>query len=234
MLDLLCVKELLLFVSSEPLPVRSVQISDYRESPETGVVFEIDPPAGNVFSRVNISYTEGQERRSMLYKGEVWTLRLWSWTSEAVIWRLPSVSRLSQISTKERRCSSTGYRGCVTATSPSSWSLRPPCTRPPWSHTVTSHTHLYTTGQVRKQQQQQKNWKSTFSEILFSSLWRYRWWWWWCSLIRWGWGDPVTVNASSAAVSVVCVASIIQIRLSRRFLLWDLIVFIILCWEADI
>uniref|UniRef100_A0A4W6G379 protein-tyrosine-phosphatase n=1 Tax=Lates calcarifer TaxID=8187 RepID=A0A4W6G379_LATCA len=55
-------------VLTKPLPVRSVQISDYRESPETGVVFEIDPPAGNVFSRVNISYTEGQERRSMLYK----------------------------------------------------------------------------------------------------------------------------------------------------------------------
>ncbi|XP_039996615.1 receptor-type tyrosine-protein phosphatase O isoform X1 [Xiphias gladius] len=55
-------------VLTKPLPVRSVQISDYKESPETGVVFEIDPPAGNVFSRVNISYTEGQERRSMLYK----------------------------------------------------------------------------------------------------------------------------------------------------------------------
>lgn len=58
------------FVCSEPLPVRSVRISDYKESPETGVVFEIDAPARNVFSRVNISYTEGQERRSMLYKGE--------------------------------------------------------------------------------------------------------------------------------------------------------------------
>uniref|UniRef100_A0A3Q1H3B0 protein-tyrosine-phosphatase n=1 Tax=Anabas testudineus TaxID=64144 RepID=A0A3Q1H3B0_ANATE len=51
-----------------PLPVRRVQLSDYKESPETGVVFEIDAPARNVFSRVNISYTEGQERRSMLYK----------------------------------------------------------------------------------------------------------------------------------------------------------------------
>ncbi|CAK6983499.1 receptor-type tyrosine-protein phosphatase O isoform X5, partial [Scomber scombrus] len=55
-------------VLTKPLPLHSVHISDYKESPETGVVFEIEPPAGNVFSRVNISYTEGQERRSMLYK----------------------------------------------------------------------------------------------------------------------------------------------------------------------
>ncbi|XP_035003715.2 receptor-type tyrosine-protein phosphatase O isoform X2 [Hippoglossus stenolepis] len=55
-------------VLTKPLPVHSVQISDFKESPETGVVFEIEPPAGNVFSRVNISYTEAQERRSFLYK----------------------------------------------------------------------------------------------------------------------------------------------------------------------
>ncbi|XP_073336535.1 receptor-type tyrosine-protein phosphatase O [Pagrus major] len=55
-------------VLTKPLPVHTAHISDYKESPETGVVFEIEPPAGNVFSRVNISYTEGQERRSMLYK----------------------------------------------------------------------------------------------------------------------------------------------------------------------
>ncbi|XP_070848499.1 receptor-type tyrosine-protein phosphatase O isoform X2 [Chaetodon trifascialis] len=55
-------------VLTKPLPVHSAHISDYKESPETGVVFEIEAPAGNVFSRVNISYTEGQERRSMLYK----------------------------------------------------------------------------------------------------------------------------------------------------------------------
>lgn len=55
--------------SSEPLPVRSARILDYKESPETGVVFDMEPPAGTVFSRVNITYTEGQERRSMLYKG---------------------------------------------------------------------------------------------------------------------------------------------------------------------
>ncbi|XP_035474669.1 receptor-type tyrosine-protein phosphatase O isoform X2 [Scophthalmus maximus] len=55
-------------VLTKPLPVLSVQISDYRESPETGVVFQFDAPSGNVFSRVNISFTEGQERRSFLYK----------------------------------------------------------------------------------------------------------------------------------------------------------------------
>ncbi|XP_068590152.1 receptor-type tyrosine-protein phosphatase O isoform X1 [Cebidichthys violaceus] len=55
-------------VLTKPLPVHRVHISDYKESPETGVVFQIEPPAGNVFSRVNISFTEGPERRSMLYK----------------------------------------------------------------------------------------------------------------------------------------------------------------------
>ncbi|XP_070785447.1 receptor-type tyrosine-protein phosphatase O [Enoplosus armatus] len=55
-------------VLTKPLPVHRAHISDYKESPETGVVFEIEPLAGNVFSRVNISFTEGQERRSMLYK----------------------------------------------------------------------------------------------------------------------------------------------------------------------
>ncbi|XP_072310038.1 receptor-type tyrosine-protein phosphatase O isoform X1 [Eucyclogobius newberryi] len=55
-------------VLTKPLPLRSVRIFDYKESPETGVVFQIEPPPGNVFSRVNISYTEGQERRFMLYK----------------------------------------------------------------------------------------------------------------------------------------------------------------------
>ena len=52
-----------------PLPVDSATISDYREAPETGVVFEISFPPNNVFSRVNISYVEGTEPRSMLYKG---------------------------------------------------------------------------------------------------------------------------------------------------------------------
>ncbi|XP_056281405.1 receptor-type tyrosine-protein phosphatase O-like [Pseudoliparis swirei] len=55
-------------VLTKPLPVRWVQVSDYRESPETGVVFQMEPPAGTVFSRVNISFSEAAERRSMLYK----------------------------------------------------------------------------------------------------------------------------------------------------------------------
>ncbi|XP_061570376.1 receptor-type tyrosine-protein phosphatase O-like isoform X1 [Cololabis saira] len=55
-------------VLTKPLPVRSAHISDYKEAPETGVVFSIDPPSRTVFSRVNISYTEGTESRSMLYK----------------------------------------------------------------------------------------------------------------------------------------------------------------------
>nr|XP_040029331.1 receptor-type tyrosine-protein phosphatase O isoform X2 [Gasterosteus aculeatus aculeatus] len=55
-------------VLTKPLPVHTVDISDLKESPETGVVFHIESPAGNVFSRVNIGYTEGAERRSMLYK----------------------------------------------------------------------------------------------------------------------------------------------------------------------
>lgn len=49
---------------------------------------------------------------------------------------------LFQTSTRGGRCSSTGCRGCVTATSPSSWCRRPGCSRLRWSHTATSHTHL--------------------------------------------------------------------------------------------
>ncbi|XP_063762021.1 receptor-type tyrosine-protein phosphatase O isoform X2 [Eleginops maclovinus] len=55
-------------VLTKPLPVHSVHIWDYRESPETGVVFQLQPPEGSVFSRVNISYSEGEEPRYMLYK----------------------------------------------------------------------------------------------------------------------------------------------------------------------
>lgn len=58
-----------MFQPSGPLPVRSARILDYKQAPETGVVFEVEPPARTAFSRVNITYTEGQERRSMLYKG---------------------------------------------------------------------------------------------------------------------------------------------------------------------
>ncbi|KAJ3612337.1 hypothetical protein NHX12_020613, partial [Muraenolepis orangiensis] len=53
---------------TRPLAVDTALISDYREAPETGVVFEISSPANNAFSRVNISYVEGTEPRSMLYK----------------------------------------------------------------------------------------------------------------------------------------------------------------------
>lgn len=54
----------------EPLPVSSVSIYDYKPSPETGVLFEIQyPEKYNVFTRVNISYWEGKDYRTMLYKG---------------------------------------------------------------------------------------------------------------------------------------------------------------------
>ncbi|XP_026779225.3 receptor-type tyrosine-protein phosphatase O isoform X3 [Pangasianodon hypophthalmus] len=53
---------------TKPLPLESVQISDYQPAPETGVVFELRSPERNSFSRVNISYSEGREQRFMLYK----------------------------------------------------------------------------------------------------------------------------------------------------------------------
>lgn len=54
----------------EPLPVSNVSIYDYKPSPETGVLFEIQyPEKYNVFTRVNISYWEGKDYRTMLYKG---------------------------------------------------------------------------------------------------------------------------------------------------------------------
>ncbi|XP_064417100.1 receptor-type tyrosine-protein phosphatase O [Latimeria chalumnae] len=56
-------------VLTKPLPVNSVFIFDYKSSPETGVIFEIQyPEKYNVFVRVNISYLEGKQFRSMLYK----------------------------------------------------------------------------------------------------------------------------------------------------------------------
>lgn len=59
------------FPSAEPLPVTSVSIYDYKPSPETGVLFEIHyPEKYNVFTRVNISYWEGKDFRTMLYKGK--------------------------------------------------------------------------------------------------------------------------------------------------------------------
>uniref|UniRef100_A0A803SV48 Receptor-type tyrosine-protein phosphatase O n=1 Tax=Anolis carolinensis TaxID=28377 RepID=A0A803SV48_ANOCA len=56
-------------VLTKPLPVTNVFIYDYKPSPETGVLFEIQyPEKYNVFSRVNISYWEGKDYRTMLYK----------------------------------------------------------------------------------------------------------------------------------------------------------------------
>ncbi|KAJ8411137.1 hypothetical protein AAFF_G00171430 [Aldrovandia affinis] len=55
-------------VLTQPLPVESVSIHDYQPSPETGVVFEIKTAEKTIFTRVNISYLEGREQRSMLYK----------------------------------------------------------------------------------------------------------------------------------------------------------------------
>lgn len=52
----------------------NVSIYDYKPSPETGVLFEIQyPEKYNVFTRVNISYWEGKDYRTMLYKGR-WKL----------------------------------------------------------------------------------------------------------------------------------------------------------------
>ncbi|KAJ7403130.1 hypothetical protein BTVI_80364 [Pitangus sulphuratus] len=56
-------------VLTKPLPVSNVSIYDYKPSPETGVLFEIQyPEKYNVFTRVNISYWEGKDYRTMLYK----------------------------------------------------------------------------------------------------------------------------------------------------------------------
>ncbi|XP_075704953.1 receptor-type tyrosine-protein phosphatase O-like [Rhinoderma darwinii] len=56
-------------ILTKPLPVSRVLIHDYKPSPETGVVFEVYyPEKFNVFTRVNISYWEGSNFRTMLYK----------------------------------------------------------------------------------------------------------------------------------------------------------------------
>ncbi|XP_075066960.1 receptor-type tyrosine-protein phosphatase O isoform X2 [Mixophyes fleayi] len=56
-------------VLTKPLPVSKVFIYDYKPSPETGVVFKVQyPEKFNVFTRVNISYWEGSNFRTMLYK----------------------------------------------------------------------------------------------------------------------------------------------------------------------
>ncbi|XP_059366496.1 receptor-type tyrosine-protein phosphatase O isoform X3 [Carassius carassius] len=55
-------------VLTKPLPLDSVEMSDYSLAPETGVVFQIRSPDRNIFTRVNISYMEGRQPRYMLYK----------------------------------------------------------------------------------------------------------------------------------------------------------------------
>ncbi|XP_077324710.1 receptor-type tyrosine-protein phosphatase O isoform X3 [Lithobates pipiens] len=56
-------------VLTKPLSVSQLSVHDYKPSPETGVVFEVKyPEKFNVFSRVNISYWEGNNFRSVLYK----------------------------------------------------------------------------------------------------------------------------------------------------------------------
>lgn len=56
-------------VCSEPLPLDAVHVSDFGPAPETAVVFHISSPEKNIYTRVNISYTEAHHRHYMLYKG---------------------------------------------------------------------------------------------------------------------------------------------------------------------
>uniref|UniRef100_A0A672NZC3 Protein tyrosine phosphatase receptor type O n=1 Tax=Sinocyclocheilus grahami TaxID=75366 RepID=A0A672NZC3_SINGR len=51
-----------------PLPLDSIEMSDYSPAPETGVMFQIRSPDRNIYTRVNISYMEGRQPRYMLYK----------------------------------------------------------------------------------------------------------------------------------------------------------------------
>ncbi|KAK7150149.1 hypothetical protein R3I94_009456 [Phoxinus phoxinus] len=55
-------------VMTRPLPLDSVEVSDYGPSPESAVVFEMRSPDRSVFSRVNITFSEGRQQRYMLYK----------------------------------------------------------------------------------------------------------------------------------------------------------------------
>ncbi|XP_051544364.1 receptor-type tyrosine-protein phosphatase O-like isoform X1 [Myxocyprinus asiaticus] len=55
-------------ILTKPLPLDRVEISDYAASPETGVLFHISSPERNIYTRVNISYSEGRQQRFMLYK----------------------------------------------------------------------------------------------------------------------------------------------------------------------
>ncbi|XP_057180744.1 receptor-type tyrosine-protein phosphatase O isoform X1 [Triplophysa rosa] len=53
---------------TEPLPLDAVHVSDYAAAPETAVVFHITSPERNIYTRVNISYTEAHHQHYMLYK----------------------------------------------------------------------------------------------------------------------------------------------------------------------
>uniref|UniRef100_A0A671PNT5 Receptor-type tyrosine-protein phosphatase O-like n=1 Tax=Sinocyclocheilus anshuiensis TaxID=1608454 RepID=A0A671PNT5_9TELE len=55
-------------VLTKPLPLDSIEMSDYSPAPETGVVFQIRSPDRNIYTRVNISYMEGRQPHYMLYK----------------------------------------------------------------------------------------------------------------------------------------------------------------------
>ncbi|XP_067860875.1 receptor-type tyrosine-protein phosphatase O isoform X2 [Heptranchias perlo] len=60
----------LVAVLTKPLPVNSVAIYDYKQSPQTGVLFDIQYPkqTTNFFSRLKLSYFEGSNYRSSLHK----------------------------------------------------------------------------------------------------------------------------------------------------------------------
>lgn len=118
--------------SSEPLPLESVQISDYQPAPETGVVFELRSPERNSFSRVNISYSEGREQRFMLYKGQNLSTKTDTFNYHKNISIVVFLSNhFIQIFRKAKRFLSTGYQGRATVTSPSSSSLKPRSTKAP-------------------------------------------------------------------------------------------------------
>ncbi|XP_048410177.1 receptor-type tyrosine-protein phosphatase O isoform X4 [Stegostoma tigrinum] len=60
----------LVAVLTKPLPVNSVAVYDYKQSPQTGVLFDIQYPkqTTNFFSRLKLSYLEGSYYRTSLHK----------------------------------------------------------------------------------------------------------------------------------------------------------------------
>ncbi|GCC33290.1 hypothetical protein chiPu_0011759 [Chiloscyllium punctatum] len=60
----------LVAVLTKPLPVNSVAVYDYKQSPQTGVLFDIQYPkqTTNFFSRLKLSYFEGSYYRTSLHK----------------------------------------------------------------------------------------------------------------------------------------------------------------------